>query len=297
VVYLQADYNGVRARLFEAYWAPATVMGTSAVSAFVWLMRQLLRPLAVLRAPWRSYARLRRAHLLTMVNLSLAYASRGRQADQDARSMVGIYRRFVEQRDGSSASFRKFLGFVENGRPEPERARLLALARRWHRYHVRIELVHLAWFVFVALSIASGLVLIALGVIGFLIWAGKLESVAWLFPASTLDGVVLFSSPWDNYGPRKTLAPWVTRGVGATPAERWYGAYHQKEQTADVIARAYSALGIPSAHVHVFTLEPAAANSANPYHPSVVGNGSTPRSPDGTPAYLDDWRAMLGDVH
>jgi hypothetical protein len=29
----------------------------------------------------------------------------------------------------------------------------------------------------------------------------------------------------------------------------------------------------------------------------VVGNGATPRAPDGTPAYLDEWRAMLGDVH
>jgi acetyl esterase/lipase len=120
---------------------------------------------------------------------------------------------------------------------------------------------------------------------------------AYIAQRTLVARVVLFSSPWDNYGPRRTLAPWVTRGVGATPAERWYGAYHQKEQTADVIARAYSALGIPSAHVHVFTLEPAAANSANPYHPSVVGNGATPRAPDGTPAYLDEWRAMLGDVH
>ncbi|MEP6621250.1 MAG: hypothetical protein ABJE47_18130 [bacterium] len=109
--------------------------------------------------------------------------------------------------------------------------------------------------------------------------------------------VVLFSSPWDNYGPRQTLAPWVTRGAGATPADRWYAAYHARENTADVIARAYAALGIPSAHVHVFTLEPANTRGANPYHPSGVANGGTPRKADGTPAYLDEWRAMLGDVH
>jgi acetyl esterase/lipase len=120
---------------------------------------------------------------------------------------------------------------------------------------------------------------------------------AYIAQRTLVARVVLFSSPWDNYGPRKTLAPWVTRGVGATPAERWYAAYHQKEPTADLIVRAYSALGIPPTHVHVFTLEPASANSANAYHPSVVGNGATPRTPDGTPAYLDDWRAMLGDMH
>lgn len=109
--------------------------------------------------------------------------------------------------------------------------------------------------------------------------------------------VVLFSSPWDSYGRDKTLAPWVKRGNGATPVERWYGAYHRKEATAELIGRAYSALRIPKDHVHVFTLEPAAANSANPYHPSVVANGATPRAPDGTLAYAEEWRAMLGDVH
>ncbi|MEP6733324.1 MAG: hypothetical protein ABJE10_21955 [bacterium] len=120
---------------------------------------------------------------------------------------------------------------------------------------------------------------------------------AYIAQKTPVARVVLFSSPWDNHGPRRTLAPWVMRGTGATPAERWYGAYHSREATADVIARAYSALGIPSSHIHVFTQEPAASTSTNPYHPSVVGNGATPRAPDGTPVYLEEWRAMLGDAH
>jgi acetyl esterase/lipase len=120
---------------------------------------------------------------------------------------------------------------------------------------------------------------------------------AYIAQRTEVPRVILFSSPWDNYGPRRTLAPWVTRGTGATPAERWFGAYHEKELTADVIARAYAALGIPSSHIHVFTMEPRIVASANPYHPSGVANGSTPRQPNGTPAYLDDWRAMLGDAH
>jgi hypothetical protein len=119
---------------------------------------------------------------------------------------------------------------------------------------------------------------------------------AYIAQRTAVDRVVLFSSPWDNYGPRHTLAPWVTRGSGATPADRWYGAYHRNENTADIIARAYSALRVPRTHVHVFTLEPAAARSDNPYHPSVVGNAATPRAADGTPAYASEWRAMLGDV-
>ena len=119
---------------------------------------------------------------------------------------------------------------------------------------------------------------------------------AYIAQRTTVARVVLFSSPWDNYGPRHTLAPWLRHGSGATPADRWYAAYHEKENTAEIIAHAYAALGIPQAHVHVFKLEPARAVSANPYHPSVVSNGATPRAADGTPAYLSEWRALLGDL-
>jgi dienelactone hydrolase len=110
--------------------------------------------------------------------------------------------------------------------------------------------------------------------------------------------VVLFSSPWDNYGRQQTLAPWVMAGPRATSSDRWFAAYHQSEPMARVIARAYSALRIPSDHIRVFTLEPAKANAKGeiPYHPSGVANAVTPRRPDGAPAYLDDWRFLVGDV-
>jgi hypothetical protein len=110
--------------------------------------------------------------------------------------------------------------------------------------------------------------------------------------------VILFSSPWDNYGRQRTLASWVTSGSGATPSDRWYGAYHHSEPMASVIGQAYSALRIPSDHIRVFTLEPARRNAKGeiPYHPSGVANGATPRRPDGAPAYLDDWKFLLGEV-
>jgi len=107
---------------------------------------------------------------------------------------------------------------------------------------------------------------------------------------------ILFSSPWDNYGPRHILAPWILHGPGATPSDDWFAAYHEREATAPIIAEAYRALRIPPSHIRVFTLEPAAARSGNPYHPSGVANGATPRNADGSPAYLDDWRYLLGDV-
>ncbi|HEX4684886.1 MAG TPA: hypothetical protein VH277_19360 [Gemmatimonadaceae bacterium] len=119
---------------------------------------------------------------------------------------------------------------------------------------------------------------------------------AYIAQRTLVARAILFSSPWDNYGRFRTLAPWVTRGNGATPSDRWYAAFHRRENTAELIAHAYVALRIPESHIHVLTLEPARNLSDNPFHPSVVGNAATPRKPDGTPAYSDDWRAMLGDV-
>ena len=117
---------------------------------------------------------------------------------------------------------------------------------------------------------------------------------AYIAQRTRVARVILFSSPWDNYGRARTLAPWVTRGTGETPTDLWFAAYHEREPTADLIARAYAALGIPSGHIRVFSLEPAAGAA---YHPSVVGNGGTPRAADGTPAYLEEWRFLLGDAH
>ncbi len=119
---------------------------------------------------------------------------------------------------------------------------------------------------------------------------------AYIAQRTLVARVILFSSPWDDYGRFRTLAPWVTRGPGATPPDRWYGAFHRKENTAELIQHAYAALHIPGDHIRVLALEPARKVGDNPYHPSVVGNGVTPRLENGTPAYLEDWRALLGDM-
>ena len=119
---------------------------------------------------------------------------------------------------------------------------------------------------------------------------------AYIAQRTLVARVILFSSPWDNYGRFRTLAPWIERGSGATPSDRWYGAYHRNENTSDLIRHAYASLHVPSDHIHVLTLEPSHKMGDNPYHPSVVGNNTTPRLPNGTPAYLEDWRALLGDM-
>ncbi|HEY4216693.1 MAG TPA: hypothetical protein VGM67_06115 [Gemmatimonadaceae bacterium] len=120
---------------------------------------------------------------------------------------------------------------------------------------------------------------------------------AFIAQHTLVDRAILFSSPWDQLARTRSLAPWVLDGHGKTPVERWYGAYHRNELTADLIGRAYSSLNIPKDHIHIFTLPPAHSAGPNPNHASVVANGSTPRAPDGSPAYLEQWRAMLGDMH
>jgi predicted esterase len=115
---------------------------------------------------------------------------------------------------------------------------------------------------------------------------------AYLAQRRTVARVILFSSPWDFYG-QQQLAPWI-KGTGDTPAERWFGAYHKKENTAPLIARAYQALKIPPDHVRVFSLEPSQIIGDNPYHLSMVGNGTTPRDASGAPAYTADWSFLVG---
>jgi acetyl esterase/lipase len=117
---------------------------------------------------------------------------------------------------------------------------------------------------------------------------------AYLAQRKRVARVVLFSSPWDFYGRNRQLAPWVLEGPGVTPSDRWFGAYHKRENTAAEIARAYKGLKIPDGHVRAFALEPARAIGENPNHLSVVGNATTPRDPEGTPAYASDWRFLLG---
>jgi hypothetical protein len=120
---------------------------------------------------------------------------------------------------------------------------------------------------------------------------------AYIAKKTTVARVVLFSSPWDFYGRFRELAPWIAGGSGATPVDRWFAAYHEKEPTADLIVRAYRALRIPAGQIRKFTLEPAMApGGRTPYHPSGVANAATPRLPDGTPAYIGDWRFLLGDM-
>ena len=109
--------------------------------------------------------------------------------------------------------------------------------------------------------------------------------------------VIVLSGAADRVEATKVWAPWVT-SPSATPLDRWYAAYHQKETRADAMKAAYAVIGIPPAHIRAFTLEPNPAAKTPPgadtYHMSMSGAEITPRDANGQPAYAPDWAFLLG---
>lgn len=109
--------------------------------------------------------------------------------------------------------------------------------------------------------------------------------------------VGLFSSPWDYYHAmvdgtdQRVVAPWVSAPESATPPDRWFAVLHAAEPQARNILKAYRALRVPAAHVHVLALPPRGKGSA---HGSVSSDFTTPLDAAGAPAYLGDWRFLLG---
>jgi predicted esterase len=109
---------------------------------------------------------------------------------------------------------------------------------------------------------------------------------AYIAKSKAVARVVLFSSPWDYIGSSQQLAPWISE-PSATSPDRWFAEYHQRENTAALIARSYKALQIPADHVRVFDLDlpkDMKIKSSNPYH------GSTVR----IPGYEPQWQYLFG---
>jgi hypothetical protein len=110
--------------------------------------------------------------------------------------------------------------------------------------------------------------------------------------------VINLSGAWDRTEATKEWAPWIT-SPSATPMDRWYAAYHQKESRADAMKAAYAVLKIPPDHIRVLTLEPVRPPNAPPgadlYHGSMASPTLTPRDANGNPAYAADWAFLLGN--
>ncbi len=98
--------------------------------------------------------------------------------------------------------------------------------------------------------------------------------------------VVLFSSPWDVTGRDHHPVPWLSQ-PSATPMDRWFAEYHEKEATAKLIQNAYAALQIPADHIRVFTHDIPSdfhGTTDNPYHVNTIRDQR----------YKPDWKIMYG---
>jgi hypothetical protein len=112
---------------------------------------------------------------------------------------------------------------------------------------------------------------------------------------------VLFSSPWDHFPERHSLAPWLFK-ESLTPHSKWFGAFHNKEQNSEMLEKSFAALKIPAAHIRRFDHDPivpewlAKEPRADPYHISVASSYAAPRGEDGEFLYQDDWSFLLGSA-
>lgn len=109
---------------------------------------------------------------------------------------------------------------------------------------------------------------------------------AYIAKHHTVARVVLFSSPWDVTGADHVPAPWLSL-PSATPMDRWYAEYHDRELTAGLIKNAYAAMQIPADHIRVFKQDLPRdfhGNSPNPYHVNTIRDER----------YVPDWTVMFG---
>lgn len=116
--------------------------------------------------------------------------------------------------------------------------------------------------------------------------------------------VIMFGAPADGFN--GVRAPWMT--LGATPAANYYGFRHQRDPFTSITPN-WMALGLDQfgaaqvvetagpgfggSHMLLTDLLPATGTYADA-HPSVYGDGATPKRADGTARFEDAWRYLLG---
>jgi len=121
----------------------------------------------------------------------------------------------------------------------------------------------------------------------------------------TVARVIMFD--WADVVPGVGAAPWM-RAPKATPIERFYSLYHERN-FAGVVILGMNALGMPDdvvsvpetaepyAHAHRLStpiMDESGVGTPATFHSAVVLDGVTPVRDDGTPELSDVWRHLLG---
>ena len=127
---------------------------------------------------------------------------------------------------------------------------------------------------------------------------------AYIAKLRAVPRVVMFGAPADGYSGQ--TAPWMQ--LGATPLSRYYGFRHQRDPFTSIQAN-WNALGLDqfapvkvvqenttvfdNSHMLTTDVLPA-TGSYDQAHPSVFGDGVTPRRANGAPVFEAAWRYLLG---
>lgn len=165
-----------KVRFYEAYWAPVMAGMNSPWRVAKWILRQVLRPIATLRTPWRERQRLHRSALADLLEQKKSVP----QAKDLGlyKTMLRLYREFhkldvkskPEYAEGTFEQFQSFVG----AEAESDKDALLSLAKEWRNRYVFLELQNavvlgtiflaimlligwLIWFVFLGMGALSGL--------------------------------------------------------------------------------------------------------------------------------------------
>lgn len=171
-------------RTYEAYWAPFTAGGRSALQVVRWILRQWRAPLRGLRGllcekRWDLHRRHRIAMLYECV--SRRRNRRGRFPERLVSRLLGAYDSFAADtaRDPGSASPEAFVERLRGDR------RLAPVAEAWVRYAIRREFAILAILTTIVLAIA--LLLLAAAGLLLLLLAGSVGRLFDLLPPEARD--------------------------------------------------------------------------------------------------------------
>ncbi|MBP9183705.1 MAG: hypothetical protein KBF78_11275 [Fuscovulum sp.] len=161
-------------RYYEAYWADEMAEMRSTWGVIKWILRQVWRPVAMIRTPWRERQRLRRAFLAEMLEDKALWPKD--TLETDFRALLDLYREFdhpdwlrasaAGPDRARAGSFDAFLAMIaERNHGKPDRVeRLTALARAWHRRYVRQEAITFAGLLSLLLAI-----LLAIGAVAVVV--------------------------------------------------------------------------------------------------------------------------------
>ncbi len=168
-------------RFYEAYWANLTAGGVKPREVLIWILKQSAMPLNLLRLPWRSMQRLRRAVLTE--NWNKFQSQRTDMQENDLKYLLTLYDDFESwdaRRQYPQGRIRQFIEFIrQRGEDAARHERLIWVTKKWQRQFLLSNL--LTFFTILTFLLAAGLILLGLfGIISFVLKEATSFTPTWV---------------------------------------------------------------------------------------------------------------------